>query len=620
MRALQSLFAVVACTGVAPNLGQAPLTKKTSFMCPGAMDLAGYGKVAVTAAGWADPGVMDLAGYGKVEVTAAGWAESSNGSKLQVTNDISGTGVTLFTNARAYFANTCEEMSYDHRRYLALNLLGKTMRYTADISGAGCGCNAAFYLVSMPQNEDVSDCGDYYCDVNATCGVFCAEIDIQEANQHAWRSTLHSSHDREGRTDGSGGGGAANWTGPRSFTLEQYSPGGRCVDTSKPFNVTVSFPVDGKGSLSAMVVELSQEGESCSLERKMSDYDGNRELEQALTKGMTPVISYWHSKDMLWLDSNGSDGKGPCTKDTLKCGESIRFYDFAVAGSGGPESFLGQSAKRTTSPTSTSTSGPVPAGGMPGKGSDGHQHVTNGSLSRCAKSTENCRTVACCSEPGMQCYEKSRYWSGCRESCIQEFSGDGWTCKRLGPRTPQGGWDENHPVPSMASTTSNSQGDGDIGTTATTAPKDKGKTSQASGAAARGRGSDWKSSSPFKLLAAAALVVLPSLVAIWFFNRARQDTSNAGICQSRDIMRAAESERPNPCNPQDKWRGPPQQPDLPPVRASQTVFDTWNFASGGRNRVSTEEEEPASTWQQLHALFAGCSLGTCRVNIIRARQ
>jgi len=311
----------------------------------------------------------------------------------------------------------------------------------------------------------------------------------------------------------------------------------------------------------------------------------------------------------------------------LKCGESIRFYDFAVAGSGGPESFLGQSAKRTTSPTSTSTSGPVPAGGMPGKGSDGHQHVTNGGSSRCAKSTENCRTFACCSDPGMQCYEKSRYFSGCRESCIQEFSGGGWTCKRLGPRTPQGGWDANHPLPSMASTTANSQGDGHIGTTGiigTTIHEDKGKASQATGAAARGGGSHWSSSSPLKLLAAAALVVLPSLVAICFFYRARQDASNSGMWSGRDLVRGmrCESERPNPCNPcpQDRWRRPPQQPDLPPVRASQTVFDTWNSQSRDRNMVSKEEDEPGSTWQQLQALFAGCSLTTCRISLARARQ
>jgi len=562
------------------------------------------------------PGATDLAGYGKVAVTAAGWTEDSKGSKLQVTN-ISDMGVTVFTNARAYFANTCEETSYDHRRYLALNLLGKKMRYTTDISGTGCGCNAALYLVSMPQNENVSDCGDYYCDANAVCGKFCSEIDIQEANQHAWHSTLHSSHDRNGLADGYGGGGA-NWTGPRSFTPEQYSPGGQCVDTSKPFNVTVSFPVDSKGSLTAMVVELSQEGDSCSLEIKLSSYNGMRELEQALIQGMTPVISYWHSKDMLWMDGMGADGKGPCTKDRLKCAESIRFYDFAVVGPGGPESLMGESAKRFASVTSTS-SGPVPTSGMHGKDSDGQRH--NGSSLRCARSTDDCRTVACCSDPGMQCYEQSRYWSGCRESCTPDFSADGWTCKRLGARTPQGGWHANHPLPGKTSTTS-SQGGGFLGTSGTTIHKEKGETSQTTGAVVSDRDSHSSSSGSHSIssslmwLGFAALVVSLLLAAVAWWVR-REST--------RDLIMAMHSDRPHACNPcpGERWKGPGRQPDPPLVRAPQTFYGMWDAqttTTTTQNTAFREEEEPASTWQQLQGLFSGCSMSSCNVGCVRSGQ
>jgi len=38
----------------------------------------------------------------------------------------------------------------------------------------------------------------------------------------------------------------------------QYGPGGHCIDTSKPFEVSVSFPVDGQGILHAMDVKLTQ--------------------------------------------------------------------------------------------------------------------------------------------------------------------------------------------------------------------------------------------------------------------------------------------------------------------------------------------------------------------------
>merc|ERR1719510_2756522 len=135
------------------------------------------------------------------------------------------------------------------------------MRYTTDMSGGGCGCNVALYLVSMKQNPKPSGCEDYYCDANNVCGESCAEIDIQEANQHAWHSTLHTSQDHGGV--GGGYGGGDSWNGPRDFGAQEYAPGGRCIDTTKPFQVAVSFPTDAGGALTGMNVELSQDGHSC---------------------------------------------------------------------------------------------------------------------------------------------------------------------------------------------------------------------------------------------------------------------------------------------------------------------------------------------------------------------
>merc|ERR1712203_308533 len=103
-----------------------------------------------------------------------------------------------------------------------------------------------------------SECSDFYCDANSVCGVACAEIDIREANQYAWHSTLHTSHDGNGLAAGYGGGGMG-WNGPRDWTAAQYSPNSQCINTSAPFEVEVSFPSDAQGLLKAMEVKLSQQ-------------------------------------------------------------------------------------------------------------------------------------------------------------------------------------------------------------------------------------------------------------------------------------------------------------------------------------------------------------------------
>eukprot|EP00975_Prorocentrum_lima_P009562 2036115-Prorocentrum_lima.AAC.1 len=60
-----------------------------------------------------------------------------------------------------------------------------------------------------------------------------------------------------------------------------------------------------------MEVTLSQRGASCNLTTRVASYYGMQELTEALKLGMTPIMSYWSSNDMLWLDGPGGDGQGP---------------------------------------------------------------------------------------------------------------------------------------------------------------------------------------------------------------------------------------------------------------------------------------------------------------------
>lgn len=86
----------------------------------------------------------------------------------------------------------------------AMFLSGKTLSLTIDLAQAGCGCNAAIYLVAMPQNLMPTDCKDYYCDANSVCGVTCVEIDLVEANKVAFVSTVHVADDKFGEAYGIG--------------------------------------------------------------------------------------------------------------------------------------------------------------------------------------------------------------------------------------------------------------------------------------------------------------------------------------------------------------------------------------------------------------------------------
>lgn len=101
--------------------------------------------------------------------------------------------INLASQARAYWGSACNAQGgYSQEDYLDVPLSNRRLQYTTDLSGAGCGCNSAFYPVSMTRgNTWETNCKDYYCDAMSICGVRCLELDIQEANTRAFHSTFH---------------------------------------------------------------------------------------------------------------------------------------------------------------------------------------------------------------------------------------------------------------------------------------------------------------------------------------------------------------------------------------------------------------------------------------------
>jgi len=283
-------------------------------------------------------GTVEFDGYGPVEITttAVNTDQGDNAARVEV----EGNSIIPHYNGRSYFADTCRNGGYDPKSYLALPLLNKAITFTTDMSELGCGCNAAFYLTNMHQNKDISKCGDYYCDANSVCGVACHEIDIMEGNAHAFHYTLHAEDDRFGVGGGYGGGGDG-WSGPRDWTKQQYGPGGECIDTSEPFQVTAAFPMDSWGMLKAMIITLSQVGKLCNLTGTITEYDGNTTIRQkgsnagmaaltgSLKAGVTPIVSLWGHDDMTWMDGVGADGLGPCLVDSeANCPNFTTMRDF----------------------------------------------------------------------------------------------------------------------------------------------------------------------------------------------------------------------------------------------------------------------------------------------------
>lgn len=272
------------------------------------------------------PGPLHLKGVGNVSVVGARWRKPGHQASII---DVHG-AVVPHLGARAYFASSCKPGSYNHKKYTPLHLLGGRLKYTADISKVGCGCNSQFHLVPMCSNKDKSRCGDFFCEpgVSPKCGAICAKIGVQNANQYAWSSSLHSHYDEVGHAAGYGGG-STDWT------ADEYGPGALCIDTTWPFQVEVSFPIDVFGNLASMVVTLTQEGHNCPLRLSLEGYkymgkDAMLELTKVLKQGVTPVMSYDNSDDFRWLDGAGVDGSGPCVREVPEsCPSKVRFYDFA---------------------------------------------------------------------------------------------------------------------------------------------------------------------------------------------------------------------------------------------------------------------------------------------------
>jgi len=241
----------------------------------------------------------------------------SLGDSLQLFGDGFNTSagrLSMHHNSGLSVTTTCGD-HWDPQGFRALQLLGKTVSFTVDLSRVGCNCNLALYLTQPPaRSEDGSfakgDCpwSPYYCDANQVCGSWCPEVDIMEANTHAFQSTPHkcdapsptghySKCDRAGcsqNTEHMGG--------------NVYGPGPSYrIDTTRPFTVRTTFRGNADSAyptFTGMITVLQQEGREVIQDHAEC---GNylSDLARPMAAGMALRITYWGDRpsNMSWMDS-----------------------------------------------------------------------------------------------------------------------------------------------------------------------------------------------------------------------------------------------------------------------------------------------------------------------------
>eukprot|EP01121_Diplochlamys_sp_Union-15-3_P016329 TRINITY_DN5538_c0_g1_i1.p1 TRINITY_DN5538_c0_g1~~TRINITY_DN5538_c0_g1_i1.p1 ORF type:complete len:297 (-),score=37.42 TRINITY_DN5538_c0_g1_i1:23-913(-) len=244
---------------------------------------------------------------------------------------VSGSDLTLKHNTRAYFAQTCDS-SFQPNTFQPIYLLDRTLSYTVNLNQVGCGCNAALYLVSMPaynaqQQPDPTECKDYYCDANHVCGIYCPEMDVMEANNHALQITPHRCNAPNGKYYSYCDGGGCGQNIVR-IDAQAYGYGSQYkINTQNPFQVSMSFQTSG-GSLSRIVTTLSQGSNSHQIVhddgRCGSGYLGA--MTDAFRNGMVMTFSYWGSSGstMSWLDIPPCNVNEACDTNTVVSFSNIR--------------------------------------------------------------------------------------------------------------------------------------------------------------------------------------------------------------------------------------------------------------------------------------------------------
>jgi len=234
---------------------------------------------------------------------------------------VSGTTTTLNHNSGGFVAGECDT-GYKPTTPKRWTLLGRSLSFDVNLANVGCACNLALYLVQMPaynssNTADPTSCGNYYCDANKVCGIYCPEFDIMEANNRAFQTTPHKCNAPSGNYYSSCDGGGCGQNVIR-INSNAYGPGGSfTINTQSEFSVNIYFGLNSNGQLNSVTTTLSQSGRNFQMTHDDSKCGGGylETLTDAFKSGMTLYYSYWGSdaNTMSWLDIPPCDSSTSCT-------------------------------------------------------------------------------------------------------------------------------------------------------------------------------------------------------------------------------------------------------------------------------------------------------------------
>ena len=242
-----------------------------------------------------------------------GFAEESyNGAEGVIQG--ADTTLTVSGNVRAYWVQDSDQHAWSSLEYVPLDLRGKSLRWTSDMSRVGCACNAALYLVAMPPRGHGDASG--YCDIQGSGKGECLEIDLLEGNKKAIQTTLHTQTGKSSDGTCNQYGCAVNW----GKDDQSHYGLGSMIDSGRPYELDAAFDDDGH-----MTVRIQQDGvwhdywdvHSAGNGRKGVPEEASKAVADAMGRGLVLTVSLWEAKDnMAWLNgecNNQCEAAPSCT-------------------------------------------------------------------------------------------------------------------------------------------------------------------------------------------------------------------------------------------------------------------------------------------------------------------